>query len=130
MNNKRATSINVRPKSFFKYFLEFTEPFHKLTGQQQTVVALLLFYRYELSKVITNDKILWSQTFDYDQRMRICEEMKIKPVSLENLLSQIRKKGIIVDNQIIARFVPEIDESTKQFQLIYNFNIINERPSK
>lgn len=129
MSNKKATNINVRPKTFFKYFLEFTEPFHKLTGQQQTVVALLLFYRYELSKVITNDKILWQQTFDYDIRMKICDEMEIKPVSLENLLSKIRNKGVIVDNQIIERFVPELNDNTKQFQLIYNFNIINERSS-
>lgn len=126
MINKKEANINVKLKTFFSHWVKFTQPFHKLTKREQTVLALLLYYHHELSKEITNKKILWKEVFDYDTRVKIYSELEIKPTALENLFSQLRNKNVIKDNEILSRYIPELSNNSKQFQIVYNFNIINE----
>ena len=49
------TSLETR---FFKYWFEFLEPFHKLTGREIDVITSFLKQRYLLSKVIQDEEIL------------------------------------------------------------------------
>jgi hypothetical protein len=128
MNNKniKIANINVKLKTFFRNWMQFTQPFHKLPNQQQAVLALLLFYHYQLKSEITNTKILWKAVFDYDIKIKISNELEIQPGALENLLSQLRKRKIIVDNQITPAYVPELDLKAKKFTIVFNFNIKNE----
>ena len=44
----------------------------------------------------------------------------------QNLLSQLRKKKVIVDNQITPYFIPLINKKSKDFKLIFNFRLIHE----
>jgi hypothetical protein len=128
MNNKniKIANINVKLKTFFRNWMQFTQPFHKLPNQQQAVLALLLFYHYQLKSEITNTKILWKAVFDYDIKIKISNELEIQQGALENLLSQLRKRKIIVDNQITPAYVPELDLKAKKFTIVFNFNIKNE----
>ena len=125
MSNKdeKVANMNVSIKDFFKRWIEFTRPFHKLNPQQSAVLALLLYHHYRLSKEITNTRILWKEVFDYDTKVLIHEELDIQLGSLENLLSRLRKKKIIVDNKITPYYIPNIDKKTKEFKLIFNFKI-------
>lgn len=124
--NIKIANINVKLKTFFRNWMQFTQPFHKLSNQQQTVLALLLFYHYQLKREITNVKILWKAVFDYDTKIKVATELEIQPGALENLLSQLRKKKIIVDNQITPAYVPDLDLNSKKFTIVFNFNIKDE----
>lgn len=128
MNNKdeKVANINVSVKDFFKRWIDFTRPFHKLNPQQSEVLSLLLYHHYRLSKEITNTKILWKEVFDYDTKILIQEELGIQLGSLENLLSRLRKKNIIVNNKITPYYIPDIDKKTKVFKLIFNFIITHD----
>ena len=68
MNNVKIANINIKLKDLFFKWIEITRPFHKLTNQQQSVLALLLYYHYKYKKEITNSKILWKMVFDYDTK--------------------------------------------------------------
>lgn len=125
MNIKEA-NLKVKLKTFFFRFVEFLYPFHGLTDRQQKVLALLLYYHYELKQQITNDRILWKEVFDYDTKVKIYSELGIQSTALENLLSQLRKKKVIIDNQISGVYIPLIDSKSKVFSLKFNFNIIHE----
>lgn len=124
--NEKIATINVKLKDFFIKWIEFTKPFHKLNPQQSQVLALLLYHHYKLSQEITNTKILWKAVFDYDTKLLIYEELNIQSGSLENLLSQLRRKNIIVDNKITPYFIPNINKKTQEFKLTFNFKLIHE----
>jgi len=124
--DEKIANINIRIKDFFFKWIEFTRPLHKLNKQQQVLLSLLLYRHYELSKEITNNKILWKEVFDYDTKVLISDEMGIQIGSIENLLSSLRKSKVIMDNQINKNYVPDIDKKTKQFKLIFNFRLIYE----
>jgi len=126
MNNIKVASINVKIKNFFYRYIEFLQPFHKLTKQHQKVLALFLYHHYRLSKEITNKNIVWKEVFDYDTKLLISEELNINDQSLQNILSQFRKKKVIIDKQISPVYIPELSKDTKQFSINFNFNIIYE----
>lgn len=124
--DEKVANINIKIKSFFTRFVEFTAPFHKLRKQQQHVLALLLYHHYKLKQEITNNKILWKEVFDYDTKLSIAEELEMQQGALENVLSQLRKRGVIVDNQVSAVFIPDISNKSKRFSIIFNFNILHD----
>lgn len=125
-NNEKVANINVNIKSFFRKWIQFTEPFHKLRLQQQNVLALMLYYHYELKKEITNNKVLWKEVFDYDTKIKISTELNIQQSALENVLTQLRKKGVVENNKIVNAYIPNITNKTPVFTIKYNFKITYE----
>lgn len=129
MNNTKVANINIKLKLLFFRWLDILKPWHNLNNQQQQVLALLLYYHYLYKKDITNDKILWKIVFDYDTRQKIIEDdcwkkgMTIN--TLNNILTMLRNKKAIVDNKISNVYIPELDINSKNFKMIFNFNIVD-----
>lgn len=125
MSNSKIANLNVTLKDLFFKWLDITKSFHKLNNQQQQVLALLLYHHYLLKKETTNNKILWKLVFDYDTRMKIKEELEMSDNVFQNILTILRKKKVIVEGEISKVFIPELDLSTKNFKVIFNFNIVD-----
>lgn len=129
MNNTKIANLNVKLKSLFFKWLEITKSWHKLNNQQQQVLALLLYYHYCYKKDITNTKLLWKMLFDYDTKLKIKEDPVFKnglsDGALQNILSSLRKKKIIIDGQVSPLFIPDIEVGSKNFKVIFNFNIVD-----
>lgn len=123
MNNVKIANLNTSVKGLFMKWVELTKPFHKLTTQQMTVLALFLFHHYKLKKEVTNEKILFKILFDYEIKQKIKDELDIKDSVFQNIMSQFRKKGIIIDKKISNNYIPILTKNSKNFKLIFNFNI-------
>tara|TARA_R110000851_G_scaffold296262_2_gene451346 strand:+ start:6483 stop:6863 length:381 start_codon:yes stop_codon:yes gene_type:complete len=126
MKNIKIANINIKLKQLFKRWLEITNVFHKLTNQQEKVLALILYYHYKYQKDISNDKILWKIIFDYDTKALIKEELDIKDQVFQNILYQLRKKNIIIDNRVVKTYIPDLEQNSKTFKVTFNFSIIDE----
>jgi len=125
MKNSKIANINIKLKDMFFKWMEITKPFHKLTGQQQQVLALFLFYHYKYKQEITNQKILWKVVFDYDTKMLIKEELELKDAGFQNIMHKFRKKGIIDNKKITSAYIPNLEEGTNNFKIVFNFNIVD-----
>jgi len=64
--------------------------------------------------------------FDYDTKMKIKEDLNMKDSALQTVLTKLRKKKIIIDNKVSPIFIPSLELNSKNFKMIYNFNIIND----
>lgn len=123
--NVKSLNLNVELKTLFKLWLDITYTFHKLTRQQIEVLSLLLYHHYSLQQEITNKKILWKMVFDYETKNKIKKEVDISDASLQNVLTSLRKRGIISSNQIVSTYIPIIEKDNKNFKVVFNFNIID-----
>lgn len=123
MKNSKIANINVKLKGLFFRWLDITMVFHRLTDKERGVLALLLYYHYITKREVTNNKILWKIVFDYDTKMKIKEELGLKDAGFQNLLTSLRKKGVIKDNMIIPTYVPELDDDAKEFKIVFNLKI-------
>lgn len=130
MTNEKVATLNLKLKELFIRWLDITRAFHKLTNQQQHVLALLLYYHFLYKKETTNSKILWKIVFDYDTYLKIREDdlFKEKGMSsnvLHNIITGLRKKKIIVDGRISPMFIPDLTHDCKSFKVTFNFNIVD-----
>ena len=123
--NVKSLNVNVHLKTMFRLWLEITTTFHKLTKQQINVLSLLLYYHHELHKEITNNKILWKMVFDYEVKEDIKKELDLADAGFQNVLTRLRKKGIIIDNKIVSTYIPKLEKNSKHFKVVFNFNIID-----
>jgi len=124
MNNINVQSIKTDEAKFFKLWLLMLQPFLKLRNQEVNVLAKLLYYRYTISKEVSNNKIVDELVFNTTTRKKIIEELDLKEYSFNNILSALRKKKLIVNNSINNKIVPKIEKNFKKFQLIYDIEII------
>ena len=130
MRNEKVATLNVTLRDLFFRWINITQGFHKLNNQQSQVLALFLYHHYLYKKDITNNKILWSVVFDYDTKMKICEdeifgEGGLSTSALANVLTHLRKKKVIIDKEISPLYIPEISKDCTNFKVIFNFNIVD-----
>ena len=56
---------------FFRMWLEFLRPFHKLTEREMDVLSVFLKERFDLSKVVSDQEILDKLTMGEDTKRKI-----------------------------------------------------------
>ena len=83
-------------KSIFRYWLEFLKPYHKMRTKEIEVLSLMLYYRYELSREISNPEIIDTILFSTKTRMDIRSELgNMGQRNFNNILTAFRIKGIL-----------------------------------
>lgn len=122
----KIINMNIEPKKLFNMWLEISKPFHRLKPQQQSILALFLYHHFKLKQDVTNSKILNKMLFDYDTKHEISEELGIDTQAIRNALTVFRKKGLVIDNTLSKSIIPKFTKEDKEFQIIFNFNLIHE----
>ena len=121
--NKNIKRIHTTKKSIFRYWLEFLKPYHKMRTKEIEVLSLMLYYRYELSREISNPEIIDTILFSTKTRVDIRSELgNMGQRNFNNILTAFRSKGILSkDNKITSVLIPNMSEDG--FQLIFDFDI-------
>ena len=102
---------------FFKYWFDFLEPFHKLTGREIDVIACFVKQRYLLSKVIKDEDILDKVVMSEDTKKKIREECNITLSHFQVVMSKLKKNKLIVVVENPTKFVIKIDKYAKNKQM-------------
>jgi len=111
---------------FFYRWLDFLRPFHKLTINETKVLAELLYHRYKLSGVITDNRVLDMVVLGRDIKKQILQDTGLGQNNYSVLLSSLKSKGVIVNNIINKKYIPDIKVDCKRYELILSFNIIED----
>jgi hypothetical protein len=114
------TSLNTK---FFRYWFEFLEPVHKLTGREIDVITSFIKHRYLLSKVIQDEDILDKVVMSEDTKKKIREECDITLSHFQVIMSKLKKNKLIIDGKINKKYIPNIEENAGEFRLILHFEL-------
>lgn len=92
--NKRIINLKVDTfKTFIKQYLSFINPFNPLTpGETDFLIELLSL---ESSK-IEEEPIYEVMLLDYNNKQIIMERLNITEARLNNIISKLRIKGVII----------------------------------
>lgn len=117
--------LTVSLDDFFKRWLIFLKPYHELADRQIDLAASLLKIRYELSKVILDDKILDETLMNGTSKKKIIEDCGISPAHFQVIMSSLRKHNFILkDGRINPKYIPSLNkENPKAFSLMILFAI-------
>lgn len=110
--------IKCTDRNFYRYYVELLNPIAKLRKKELDVLAQLLYYDNKYKSL--EDKIRYKIIFDQDTKLEIREALNLSEASLNNNLSELRKKKVIKDNQIAKGYRVYPGEESK---LVFNFLI-------
>lgn len=125
-NKNINTTISRIPTNietnFFQYWVEFLRPFNKLTDRELGVLAELLKSRYELSKVITDEKVIDNVVLSMENRADVRKKLKLSSAHFNSIIKKLRDTKVIMNNRLNPKVIPRITADTKSFQFILYFD--------
>lgn len=127
MKNNKTVQINTNFKDMMYYWLKFIKPFHTLSEQPMRILSLLLYFYFDYKEKTSDEDLLWRLLFSYDTKVMISNELDVKVHTVENKLTELRRKKVISKNKIDERFIPNIDKDSKNFSINFLFNINDDK---
>lgn len=116
---EKEIKVNTDKKKFFRQYVETLQPVLKLRAKEADVLSSLLYQSY-LRKDINNLTDRFKLVFDYDTRIKIQEDLKMSTPVFRNCLSRLRRKNIIIKQNVIEpRYLVNPEEDT--FSIKYTF---------
>jgi hypothetical protein len=104
-------------------WLLLTRPLHKLTFAEETILHCFLRKRFEFMASTTNEEIIEKLLFSTEVRRDVQDELGYKMGTFQNYLSSMRAKGVIFENRLNKKMIPNFAPGDKKLQLIFNFTI-------
>lgn len=127
----KADKILVLPidrKDFLDTWLQFTEPFHKLTNSERKLLVVIIVKRFRLMESIKDEQLLNTTLFSYKAKEEITEELGISYSNYSMVLNKLKKKGAICSNgirkgcYINPKLIPEFpEEGQSDYKLLFCF---------
>lgn len=121
-NNVIVLKSNLNGK-FFRMWLEFLRPFHKLTERETDVMAAFLKQRFELSKVVSDQEVLNKLTMSEDTKRKVREDCGISQAHFQVIMTKLKKSKMIENGKINSKFIPRVGQTSKGFQLLLAFDL-------
>lgn len=108
---------------FFRCWLEFLKPFHKLTKRETDVMASFLKQRHELSKVVSDQVILDKLTMSEDTKRKVREECGITQAHFQVIMTNLKKSNVINNGRINSKLIPKVGENANDVHLLLSFDL-------
>lgn len=121
-NNVIALKSSLSGK-FFRMWLEFLRPFHKLTEREADVMASFLKQRFELSKVVGDQEILNKLTMSEDTKKKVRDDCNISQAHFQVIMTKLKKSRMIENGRINPKFIPRVEHDARGFQLLLAFDL-------
>jgi len=121
--NKNSNIIRIpsTKERLFLYWFEFLKPYNKLTSTECKLAARLLSERFELEKIIKDDDLVDSTMLSNSKKF--IGEGDLTQSHYYFLMGVLKRKKVIVNNKFNKKLIPNISENSKDFQLIFYFDL-------
>lgn len=123
MKPNNLIHLKCTETSFYRVWVEFLAPFHKLTKRERDVMARILIQRFKLSESISDPAVLkevmWSQSSRKDMR----ESLRMSQANFQMTLTKLRTAGVLVNDDIRPEYIPHKGEDPRFcLQVVYDWS--------
>lgn len=124
MTNEITYNLNVANKTeFFKAFINLLQPIINVRPKEVEFLAVLLKYRNEISKALTDEDEIAAVLFSTKKRKEMRDELNMDEFAFNTILYDLRRKNLISKNIINKKIIPTVSDSMKQFNLNFKINV-------
>lgn len=108
---KEITLGFTTEQKLFRAYVELLQPIFKLRNREADVFAQLLYFNY-LKRDIKNINDRFELILSPKNKKQILENLNIGDNILQNMLSNLRKKGLLVDNIVPVKYHQHIMDNS------------------
>jgi len=115
--------LKCNSDSFYRMWVEFLTPFHKLTPREKDVMARIIaqYYHFQESvddPVVLKD-VLWSRT----SRKDMMESLGMSQAHFQMALGKLRANGVLIDGDINKKYLPHMGEDPRfVLQVVFDWS--------
>lgn len=114
--------LNMSPDGdFFRAWVEFFKPVHKLTNREMDVLAMFMKERYNLGKVILDADVLDKVLMSEGTKRKIREACGVTPRYFQVIMCKFRRNKVINNNKIALNLLPSITDDGVGLLIYFDF---------
>ncbi len=113
--------------SFYRAWMEFLTPYHRLTSREKDVAARLLMQYFRFRGSVPDPDVLRELMWSKTSRKDLMASLKMSQAHFQMVLAKLRESGFIKDGDINPRFLPHIVEGEPRFMLQVVFDWSSDR---
>lgn len=123
MKSNKLIYLKCTPDSFYRMWMEFLTPFHKLTSREKDVAARIIAQYFKLKESIPDPEVLRDVLWSRNSRKDMMRSLGMSQAHFQMVLAKLRESGVIVDGDINRRYIPDkTDEPRFALQIIYDWS--------
>ena len=113
MKTNSLFPLKCSEESFYRLWIEFLAPIHKLTSRERDVAARIISQYQKLSRSVSDpdvlEEVLWSQTSRKDMR----DSLGMSKEYFQMILGKLREVGMIEDGHINPKYLPHMTDEPR-----------------
>lgn len=109
--------------SFYRAWIEFLTPYHKLTARERDVAARILMQYFKLRESIGDPEVLRDILWSRKSRKDIMDSLKMTQAHFQMVLAKLKAAEFLIDGDINPRYIPHKTEEPRfMLQVIYDWS--------
>lgn len=124
MNNTPNNIIRIPCDStnIIRFWLNFMNPFFKLTPAELTIVDFLMKKRFELLEKINDVTIVNKLLFSPEMKKELKDTLHYSTPFISTTFKSLKNKQVIINNNLNPKVIPNIDKLGKfNLMIIFDF---------
>lgn len=110
--------------SFYRMWIEFLAPFHKLTSRERDVAARIIAQYFRLKDSVPDPEVLRDILWSRKSRKDMMTSLGMSQAHFQMVLAKLRQSGVLIDGGINPKYIPHkiSDEPRFMLQIVYDWS--------
>lgn len=113
MKPNNVIYLKCTDDSFYRMWMEFLTPFHKLTSRERDVAARIIAQYFRLKSSISDPEVLKDVMWSHNSRKDMRESLGMSQAHFNMTLRKLKDAGVLKDDDINPRYIPHVSDDPR-----------------
>lgn len=124
MKPNNVVYLKCTDESFFRMWMEFLTPFHRLTAREKDVAARFLIQWLKFKGSVQDEETLVELMWSKRSRRDMIESLKMSQAHFQVVIGKLRQSGFLIGDVINPKYIPDRRDGESRFmlQVVYDWS--------
>ena len=124
MRPNNVIYLKCTEDSFYRMWIEFLAPFHKLTARERDVAARIIAQYFRLKDNVPDPDVLKDVLWSRKSRKDMMTSLGMSQAHFQMVLAKLKAANVLVDGDINPRYIPHKTFGDPRFmlQVVYDWS--------
>lgn len=123
MRPNNVIYLKCTEDSFYRLWIEFLAPFHKLTARERDVAARIISQYFRLKDEVQDPDVLKDIMWSRKSRKDMMASLGMSQAHFQMVLAKLKESGVLQNGDINPRYIPHKTEDPRfLLQIVYDWS--------
>ena len=124
MKPNNVIYLKCTEDSFYRMWIEFLTPFHKLTARERDVAARIIAQYFRLKDSVPDPEVLKDVLWSKKSRRDMMTSLGMSQAHFQMVLAKLKSSQVIINGDINPKYIPHKLPEDPRFmlQIIYDWS--------